>query len=80
MLADAANVEMRHPVHGDTVAAAFEDLFRVKPGLRNHVVDENGAIRPHVSVFVDGLQSDLATPVPDGVEIRIINAVSGGFS
>jgi hypothetical protein len=58
----------------------FEDLFRAKPGLRNHVVDEKGAIRPHVSVFVNGFQSDLTTPVPDGVEIRIINAVSGGLS
>lgn len=80
MLADAANVETRHQVDGDTVAAAFEDLFRTRPGLRNHVVDEKGAIRPHVSVFVGGFQSDLATAVPDGVEIRIINAVSGGSS
>lgn len=78
MLADAANVETRHRVDGDTVGEAFEDLFLTKPGLRNHVVDETGSIRPHVSVFVDGLQSDLDTPVPNEAEIRIINAVSGG--
>jgi sulfur-carrier protein len=78
MLADAANVEIRHEVQGETVASAFDSLFDAKPGLRNHVLDEKGAIRPHVSVFVSGSQSDLDTPVPDGAEIRIINAVSGG--
>lgn len=80
MLADAANVETRHQVEGDTVSSAFDSLFRAKPGLRNHVLDEKGAIRPHVSVFVSGSQSDLDAAVPDGAEIRVINAVSGGLS
>lgn len=80
MLADAANVETRHEVEGDTVASALESLFVVKPGLRNHVLDEKGAIRPHVSVFVSGFQSDLDAEVPEEAEIRIINAVSGGLS
>lgn len=80
MLADAANVETRHQVDGDTVALAFESLFSVRPGLRYHVLDEKGGIRPHVSVFVGGSQSNLDTAVPEGAEIRIINAVSGGLS
>jgi molybdopterin converting factor small subunit len=80
MLADAANVETRHQVDGDTVGSAFDSLFRATPGLRNHILDETGSIRPHVSVFVGGFQSDLDTAVTEGAEIRIINAVSGGLS
>jgi len=78
MLADTAQVEPDHDVVGETVALALDDLFSRIPGLRNHVLAETGAIRPHVSVFVDGDQAELATPVGDGSEIRVLHAVSGG--
>jgi hypothetical protein len=35
-------------------------------------------VRPHVSLFVDGTQSELATTIDDRSEIRILHAVSGG--
>lgn len=78
MLSEAANTNLRHDVDGGTVAEALEALFRKKPGLRNHILDDGGEIRPHVSVFVDGMQSDLRGEVGDGSEIRILHAVSGG--
>lgn len=78
MLSAAANTSPDHAVHGNDVAAALDDLFRREPGLRNHVVDEQGTIRPHVSVFVDGRQAELETPVAEAAEIRILHAVSGG--
>jgi molybdopterin converting factor small subunit len=80
MLASAANTELRHQVAGSEVSDVFSDLFKAKPGLRNHILDENGEIRPHVSVFVDGVQADLASPVEENSEIRILHAVSGGSS
>lgn len=78
MLAETVDVGHDHDVEGETVAAALEDLFSRFPGLRNHIVDETGRIRPHVSVFVDGVQADLPTGVPEGSEIRVLHAVSGG--
>jgi molybdopterin converting factor small subunit len=50
--------------------------------VRDRILTEQGEVRPHVNVFV-GDQSirdtgGLATPVPDGAEIAIIPAVSGG--
>ena len=65
-----------------TVAAAFEALWAACPGVRDRVVTEQGEVRPHVSVFV-GAESirftgGLRTPVPDGAEISILPAVSGG--
>lgn len=78
LLAETANTHDSHPVSGSTVAETFDDLFSELPGLRNHVLDETGAIRPHVSVFVDGHQADLSTEVHGDADIRILHAVSGG--
>lgn len=78
VLATVANTELSHQVEGDTLALTLEDLFRREPGLRNHLLDEGGRIRRHVSVFVDSDQADLGTAVGDGAEIRVLQAVSGG--
>jgi len=78
VLAQVANAEMAQPVDGDTLAEALASLFRVSPGLRGHILTESGEIRPHVSVFVDGAQAGLGTPVGVGSEIRVLQAVSGG--
>lgn len=65
-------------VEGADVQEALSSLFDVEPGLRHHIVDETGEIRPHVSVFVDAVQANLTTAVQSGSDIRIIHAVSGG--
>jgi hypothetical protein len=73
-----ANTDLRHTVAGDDVETALKDLFGQEPGLRSHLLDETGGIRPHVSVFVDGRQAELGTPVEEGAEIYVLQAVSGG--
>jgi molybdopterin converting factor small subunit len=65
-----------------TVADALRALWLLHPALRDRVLDEQGRVRPHVNVFV-GAESirdagGLAAAVPDGSEIAIIPAVSGG--
>lgn len=65
-------------VCGETVGELLEHLFESEPGLRPHLVDETGAIRPHVSIFVDGTQAKLETTVAAGAHIRVLHAVSGG--
>ena len=78
MLSETVNTEPVHDVEGATVAEALDNLFARLPGLRGHILEETGAVRSHVSVFVDGEQADLSTQVGDGSELRILHAVSGG--
>jgi sulfur-carrier protein len=69
-------------VAGSTVAECFAAYFAVHPGVRSYVVDEQGAVRKHVAVFVGGAmitdrtrQSD---PVEQSAEIYVMQALSGG--
>jgi len=65
-----------------TVADALRAVAETHPGIRDRVVTEQGALRPHINIFVgaenirdaDGLD----TRVPDEAEISILPAVSGG--
>jgi molybdopterin converting factor small subunit len=65
-----------------TVFDALRQLDGLHPGLSQRVLDETGVVRPHVNIFVgpDNIRdaSGLATRVPDGCEIAILPAVSGG--
>lgn len=67
---------------GDTVRAVLDAVFAEHPGMRSYVVDEQGALRKHVNIFVDGTpikdREKLADPVGVGDEIYIMQALSGG--
>lgn len=78
ILTQAVNAGLRHEVNGSDVSQVLISLFQAEPGLRNHLIDEEGNIRTHVLVFVDGERADLSTPVPDGAEVQVLQAVSGG--
>jgi len=78
MLAETANTQVTRRVAGSTVAEVLGDLFAGDPGLRGHILDETGAIRPHVAVFVNGTQARLDTPVPENADVYVLHAVSGG--
>ncbi len=65
-----------------TIVEAFEMLGREYPGIRQRVLDDQGTIRRHVNVFVDGenvrfAQGD-ATQVTHASEVRVYPAMSGG--
>ena len=43
------------------------------------MIDEQGAIRPHVRIFVNGEQEfDLARPLSQADGVQIVQALSGG--
>ena len=69
-------------VQGASVGEALRAVFEQNPRLRGYVVDEQGAVRKHMNVFVDGVQirdraglSDTLTPTS---EIYVMQALSGG--
>ncbi|GJM22409.1 MAG: hypothetical protein DHS20C15_23240 [Planctomycetota bacterium] len=69
-------------VVGDSVRAALEAVFSERPRARGYIVDEHGALRAHMNVFVNG------TPIKDRVtlsdvlderaEVFVMQALSGG--
>ena len=65
-----------------TVGAALEAVFAAHPSLRGYVLDERGALRRHVALFVDGdaLQpkSDFARALRPESEVYVMQALSGG--
>lgn len=64
---------------GATVAQALADLDVRYPGLSFRVIDEQGRIRQHMRVFVDGERCrDIADPVRPGGEVHIFGALTGG--
>ena len=67
---------------GDSLAAVILDLDATYPGLQTRVVDEEGAIRRFVNVFVNGedvrFLDGLGTPIAEGDEVSIVPAVAGG--
>jgi molybdopterin converting factor small subunit len=67
-----------------TAAEVIETLAREFPGLRDRVLDEQGELRRHVNVFVDGENArflgGLSAPVAADSEIWIHPALSGGQS
>ena len=75
---DCPEVEAR----GGTVREALEAVFEANPRLRGYVLDDQAALRKHMTIFVDGqLVRDrlrLADPVAANSEIRVLQALSGG--
>jgi molybdopterin synthase sulfur carrier subunit len=69
-------------VEGGTVREALEGIFRDQPRARNYVLDEQGTLRKHMMVFVDGEpvqdRDGLSDGVAAGAQIYVMQALSGG--
>jgi sulfur-carrier protein len=69
-------------VTGTTVREALDHVFRENPAARGYVLDEHGAVRPHMAIFVDGRQvrdrTSLSDPVRADSDIHVMQALSGG--
>lgn len=67
---------------GETVGAALEDLAQRFPDLKRHLLDDAGALRAYVNVFVndDDIRSlqGVATPLASGDRVMIIPSIAGG--
>ena len=64
---------------GGTLGEVLLDLDRRFPGLRFRVVDEQGRLRKHVNVWLDGERvRRLDAPLEGVDEVVIMQALSGG--
>jgi hypothetical protein len=69
-------------VAGTTAREVLEQYFVRHPQARSSVLDEQGALRPHVVVFIgDSRATDrlgLSDVVERGAEVCVMQALSGG--
>jgi len=69
-------------VDAATARDALESVFAENPRLRGYVLDERGALRKHVTVFLGGRRvreaRELEEPLPAGTEVSVMQALSGG--
>lgn len=69
-------------VAAGTVANALAQVFTAQPQARGYVLDEQGHLRKHVVVFVDGRRvrdrERLTDPVGEASEVYVLQALTGG--
>lgn len=67
---------------GATVRAVLDHIFAGNETLRGYVVDEQGAVRRHMGIIVDGVplsdRARLSDPVQPTSTIYVLQALSGG--
>jgi len=67
---------------GDTLTSVLDSLETAHPGIKARVVDETGALRRFVNIYVGTedvrFAEGLDTRTPDGTQVSIIPAVAGG--
>ena len=69
-------------VGGGTVREALESYFQQIEKARGYVLDDQGRLRHHMAVFVDGAQIEdrdgLTDPVGESAVVDVVQALSGG--
>lgn len=67
---------------GRTVREVLDAAFAGDDLARSYVLDDQSALRKHMNIFVDGNRVKdrvhLSDPVPEGGEVYVIQALSGG--
>ena len=69
-------------VAGRTVREALDNVFAANPRAQSYVLDDQRALRRHMTIFVDGAvirdRAGLSDPVAQSSSIRVFQALSGG--
>lgn len=82
-----ANLQRHVPIReaeapGSTVREVLDAVFAEHAMLRGYVLDEQGALRKHMGIVVDGVvladRARLSDPVGKDSRIYVLQALSGG--
>jgi sulfur-carrier protein len=69
-------------VAAGSVNEALAAVFADEPRLRGYILDDQGSLRRHLAVFVDGRpvrdRRRLSDPVDEMSRIYVVQALSGG--
>jgi len=68
---------------GATLREVLDDYFRTNAQARGYVLDDQGKLRRHMAMFIDGRQiedqDNLSDPVKSESVVDIVQALSGGW-
>ncbi len=68
-------------VGGGTVREVLEAVFVANERARSYLLDDQGGLRRHMIIFIDGRairdRENLTDPVPQNGEVFIMQALSG---
>lgn len=69
-------------VNGSTIGEVLDRFFERNERARGYVLDDRGAVRKHMVVFLNGTpirdRENLSDPVADGSQVYVMQALSGG--
>ena len=69
-------------VEGGTVGQVLNEYFRINPQVRSYILDDQGAVRKHVAIFLNREpildREQLSDPVQQDDMIFVAQALSGG--
>jgi sulfur-carrier protein len=81
-LRDAAGGETKLTAAGVTLRDVITDIDRRHPGFASRVLDDAGALRSYVNVYIGDedarTRGGSGAEVPDGSEVMVIPAMAGG--
>jgi molybdopterin converting factor small subunit len=69
-------------VAGDTLADGLTDYFKRWPDVRGFILDDQGGIRHHVKILIDGQnvrdRKKLSDALKPSSQVHVFQALSGG--
>ena len=81
-LRDSTGGQTKLETRAGTLADVISDIERRHPGFRSRVLDDSGAIRTYVNVYIGDddarTKGGAGAAVPDGSEVMVIPAMAGG--
>jgi molybdopterin converting factor small subunit len=81
-LRDATGGETKLTASGGTLREVIAEIDRRHPGFATRVLDDEGALRSYVNVYIGDedarTRGGSGAAVPDGSEVMVIPAMAGG--
>lgn len=81
-LRDAVGGTSKVQAQGRTLGEVIADVDARHPGFADKVLDERGALRTYVTVFIGERDArtlgGTSAPVPEGGEVMLVPAMAGG--
>jgi sulfur-carrier protein len=77
-LKQLAGNRAEHAIEGGSVGELLLALERSHPATSGWILDERGALRRHINVFVNGELGAQETPVAADDRVDVLPALSGG--
>jgi molybdopterin converting factor small subunit len=79
-LRDRAGGQANHELPGATVSEVLRELERRHPKVTGWILDEQGRVRPHVNVFVNGERTREDAAVAPDDTLHVLPSISGGYA